>query len=177
MRHNQSCFGQAPLPIQGQFFLWLRLWRTARGLCRTYRLQVLLLPAPCACGWAADFLFCYSRTSGAALSNPPRRKCSHCWCSSVSCPSLGQWHSCQLYAIIMGTEGSGPNNACTRLSLRAVFNSYFCVVIAFRGASAVRRNRPAGDAPVRRVPCTSQNEFSTKGNTDQVCYHRALILV
>ena len=49
----------------------------------------------------------------------------------------------------MGTEESGPNNACTRLALRAVFQGYFRVVIAFRGASAVRRNRPAGDAPVR----------------------------
>jgi hypothetical protein len=50
----------------------------------------------------------------------------------------------------MGTEGSGPNNACTRLSLRAVFNNYFRVVIAFRGAGVLRRIRPAGDAYVGR---------------------------
>lgn len=42
-----------------------------------------------------------------------------------------------------------PNPACTRLALRAVFQSYFRVVIVIRGASAVRRNRPAGDAHVR----------------------------
>jgi hypothetical protein len=41
---------------------------------------------------------------------------------------------------------SPPNTACSRLALRAVFQGYFRVVIIFRGARVMRRNRQAADA-------------------------------
>ncbi len=45
-------------------------------------------------------------------------------------------------------RGTAPPTVTTRLALRAEFQCYFRVVIAFLGASAVRRNRQAGDASV-----------------------------
>lgn len=62
---------------------------------------------------------------------------------------MAVYRFCAALLIYQGYRYYSPSNtACTRLSLRAEFQSYFRVVIVFRGASVVRRIRPAGDAYV-----------------------------
>ncbi len=57
----------------------------------------------------------------------------------------------RLLSGVMQARGVRPTSACSRLALRAVFQSYFRVVIAVRGVSAVRRNRQAAEARRRSI--------------------------
>jgi len=54
-------------------------------------------------------------------------------------------------ADVKGFIQAAPNTACSRLALRAEFQSFFRVVIVLRGARVMCRNRQAADAYVRHL--------------------------
>ena len=114
--------------------------------------RVGFCPCPVLVDWPQIFCFAISTLlarhcpSTLLRMRPPRQNCLPRGLLGGDCPTEGQWRFYQFSVIIKGQEKPRLTGACSRLALRAEFQSYFRVVIVFRGARVMRRNRQAADA-------------------------------
>jgi len=151
-RRCRFCFRSRPVLVDCLSFLWVRLWHTPRRPCGTQEAQGQLSSVPGVAQFATGFRL--------TLPAFPGQQCAK-RCPTMarslgqSKTSLSKHRPVAFLSIVCHNHWqrkSGPNIASSRLALRAEFQSYFRVVITFRGARVMRRNRQAAYADVRCLP-------------------------